>query len=105
MPVIRLTQGQRIRLAREWAKLDQAELALKVHVSRAALSAWENDQNKKGVSYNDLRAIADATGREIEFFTGKEAAFTLASTDRKPRQARHRWANMQVTVRRHPLAA
>jgi transcriptional regulator with XRE-family HTH domain len=55
---------------------DRNALAL----ARTALSTWENDKNKKGVSYNDLVAVAKATGYEVEFFTPRDMTFTEAVT-------------------------
>jgi transcriptional regulator with XRE-family HTH domain len=80
MPEITLTQGQRIRYAREAAGLEQEQLAELLHVSRPALSAWERDKNKRGVSFNDLQAIATHTGMPLEFFLGGDVRFA-ALTD------------------------
>ena len=78
---ITLTQGQRIRYAREAAGLDQDELAELLHISRPALSAWERDKNKRGVSFNDLEAVAKHTGFNVQFFLDKKATFTSTLTD------------------------
>ena len=82
MPDIQLTQGQRIRYARERAGLEQEELAELLRVSRAALSGWERDRNKKGVSFNDLEAIAKHTGMDVEFLVPRVLQFsTVTGTD------------------------
>lgn len=80
MTEIHLTQGQRIRLAREEKGLEQEELAALAHIGRSTISNWENDLNKREVSFNHLKAIADATGKPVEFFMGKTAVFTSALT-------------------------
>lgn len=72
---IKLSQGKRIRYAREAAGLKQQELADLLRVSRSALSAWEDDKNRRGVPYNDLVAIAKHTGFDVEFFEDKEVTF------------------------------
>ena len=76
MTDITLTQGQRIRYAREAAGLDQDQLAELLHVSRASLSAWERDKNKRGVPHNDLVAIALHTGYPLDFLAPRVATFT-----------------------------
>ena len=80
MTEIHLTQGQRIRYAREKAGLEQEDLAVLAHIGRSTISNWENDLNKREVSFNHLKAIADATGMPVEFFMGKTAVFTGAVT-------------------------
>lgn len=77
---IKLSQGKRIRYAREAAGLKQQELADRIRVSRSALSAWEDDKNRRGVSYNDLAAIARETGFDVEFFEPKEVSYTASVT-------------------------
>ena len=79
MPDITLTQGKRIRYAREAAGLEQEELAELLHISRPALSAWERDKNKRGVSFNDLEAIARHTGMPLEFFLGEVLQFSAVT--------------------------
>lgn len=79
---ITLSQGKRIRHAREVAGLKQQELADLLRVSRSALSAWEDDKNRRGVPYNDLVAIARHTGFAVEFFEQKEVTFTAPITRR-----------------------
>jgi transcriptional regulator with XRE-family HTH domain len=105
MPEITLTQGERIRYAREKAGLKQEELAALLRVSRPALSAWERDENKKGVSFTDLEAIARHTSMPVEFFLGKELAFTVAnSRGYKPQRGSH-FTKVQVRGFRHPSLA
>jgi transcriptional regulator with XRE-family HTH domain len=76
MADIKLTQGQRIRHAREVAGLEQTELAALLHVGRSTVSNWERDLGSRGVPYPALRLIAEVTGFDVEFFEGRELAFT-----------------------------
>lgn len=101
MAEIRLTQGQRIRYAREQAGLEQDELARLLRVSRPALSAWERNKNKKGVSFTDLEAIARHTGMPVEFFLGGDMVFTGVINDRYARRMVRNGS--KVLVRRHTL--
>ena len=101
---ITLSQGKRIRYAREAAGLKQQELADLLRVSRSALSAWEDDKNRRGVPYNDLRAIAEHTGFDVEFFQEREATFTRAATGRYSRRFAALVGNLQVSGFRHPAA-
>jgi transcriptional regulator with XRE-family HTH domain len=80
MAEIKLTQGQRIRYARESAGLKQVELAASLRVSRAALSAWEGDENRRGVPYAQLRLIAELTGFDADFFTPGEVSFAAVTS-------------------------
>lgn len=65
--IITLSQGKRIRYAREAAGLDQTDIARAVRLAPSTISAWENDKNKKEVPYAFLRIVADMTGFPVEF--------------------------------------
>lgn len=87
-PTIKLSQGKRIRYAREAAGLTQQELADRIRVSRSTLSAWEDDKNKRGVSFNDLTAVARETGFDVEFFEPKEVSYIASVTLGNPSRQR-----------------
>ena len=75
MPTITLTQGQRIRYARDASGLEQADIAAACHVAKSAVSAWENDVNSKGAPWASLRIIAELTGFPVEFFEPRHLEF------------------------------
>lgn len=52
--------------------MTQAELARKAGVSERNIVRWENDQHAPRVDH--IAAIAQATGRDVEFFLTEEAA-------------------------------
>jgi transcriptional regulator with XRE-family HTH domain len=70
---ITLTLGQRIRIAREKAGLEQADLEIATMTTRQAISAWENDRHRPHLL--KLRAIAQVCNVPIEFFNGNEMTF------------------------------
>jgi transcriptional regulator with XRE-family HTH domain len=72
---ITLSQGKRIRYARETANLDQQALAEELHIGRSTLSSWESDHNRRPVPYAHLRLIAEVTGFDIEFLAPRELIF------------------------------
>jgi transcriptional regulator with XRE-family HTH domain len=101
---ITLTQGKRIRYARESAGLLQQELADKLRVSRSTLSAWEDDKNRRPVPYNHLLAIATHTGYSVEFFEPREVTFTATATLRYHTRMKVS-SLLNVGFRRHPSLA
>jgi transcriptional regulator with XRE-family HTH domain len=54
------TLGDRIRKAREFAGLDQDDIASALYMSRAAVSAWENNHSKPNA--RKLEVIASKCG-------------------------------------------
>ena len=52
-----MTLGEKIRLLRQRAGLSQSQLAQQLHVSRAAIAKWENDNGVPDV--DNLKALAD----------------------------------------------
>lgn len=73
--IITLSQGKRIRYAREVVGLEQDDIARAARVARSTVSAWENDRNKKPVPYAFLLIVANLTGMPVEFFEGEAASF------------------------------
>ena len=59
------TRGDRIRKAREFAGLKQADLAALLHVGRSTIAGWENDLHRP--SYTDLAAIAEHASVPFEW--------------------------------------
>jgi transcriptional regulator with XRE-family HTH domain len=74
--MLRLSQGQRIRLAREAAGLEQGDLAEALHISRTAISSWELDRTLRPVKFAYLKLIAEACDVPLEFLEGREMAFS-----------------------------
>lgn len=82
--IITLSQGKRIRYARETAGLDQTDIARAVRLAPSTISAWENDKNKKEVPYAFLRIVADLTGFPVEFFEGDQQSFATVPDGGSP---------------------
>jgi transcriptional regulator with XRE-family HTH domain len=68
----RRVSGERIRLARQTKRWTQNDLAHQLGVEQGHVSRWERGRVAPGA--RSLAAIAEATGRDIEFFlTGADA--------------------------------
>lgn len=72
--------ARRIQRARWDAGLSQEKLAAKAGTSRHNVMRWEAGKNEPRLKF--LRAIADATGKDLSFFTDEDdeeedAAVTL----------------------------
>lgn len=69
------TLGDRLAKARRHAGLEQGEMAEKLGVSRAAVSAWENDHNKPNRGEWDLLSLtarwAELTGVRLEWLRSR----------------------------------
>ena len=82
MPTITLTQGQRLRYAREFAGLKQDQIGAMLRVGKSVVSNWEHDGNVRGAPYAALLVIAQATGFPVEFFEPLEVEFApITATD------------------------
>lgn len=71
-PTLRETVGRRIRCRREDLGLLQAQLARRAGLSVGFLSDVEN--GRRGISVENLVAIADVLGRRIDWFVRPEPA-------------------------------
>lgn len=60
-----MTFGEKLKQARQNAKMSQEELALKINVSRSAIAKWETDKGMPDV--NNLKVIAYALGVSIDY--------------------------------------
>jgi transcriptional regulator with XRE-family HTH domain len=78
--MLRLSQGQRIRLAREAAGLEQGDLAEALHISRTAISSWELDRTLRPVKFAYLKLIAERCDVPLEFLEGREMAFSAVES-------------------------
>jgi transcriptional regulator with XRE-family HTH domain len=58
--------GSKIRKARLASGMSQAQLARKIGSTEKNISRWENTQNQPRLE--SVAAIAQATGRDIDFF-------------------------------------
>jgi transcriptional regulator with XRE-family HTH domain len=66
-------EGTRIREARLTAGMTQAQLARVIQTTEKNISRWESNDNEPRVS--SISAIAQATGRDLDFFLiGSEEA-------------------------------
>jgi len=69
------TLGDRLRKAREGAELTQGEMAERLHVSRATISAWETDAHKPVRDGWDLLRLttrySEETGVRVEWFRSR----------------------------------
>ena len=61
--------GDRVRKAREWAELDQVQLAEATGISRTTISNYERDAT--AASRANLNLIALATGVDIRWLRGE----------------------------------
>jgi len=62
--------SQRLREAREYLGLSQEHVAVKLNISRAALSAMETAKRK--VSSLELKALSRIYGKPYEYFLGQD---------------------------------
>lgn len=88
---MKLSQGQRIRLARESAGMEQADLAEHVRVARATISSWEIGSNKRPVAYAYLRIIAEATGVSLDWLEGGDHYVKLIGDEEATAMATRRY--------------
>ncbi len=63
--------GSKIRAARHAAGMTQAALARAINTRERNIIRWENDQHAP--RFANVAAIAEATGRPLEFFLAQEA--------------------------------
>ncbi|HVL53952.1 MAG TPA: helix-turn-helix transcriptional regulator [Vitreimonas sp.] len=64
--------GSRIREARLSAGMSQSQLARQVGTSERNIVRWENSKNQPRVE--SVAAIAEATGRDVDFFLSVNGA-------------------------------
>ncbi len=88
---MKLSQGQRIRLARESVGMEQADLAEHVRVARATISSWEIGSNKRPVAYAYLRLIAEATGVSLDWLQGGDHYVELIDIEEATAMATRRY--------------
>jgi len=79
--------GAQVRKARETAGLSLAEAANLIGTSRAELAAWERDEEQPEVG--QLESLADAFGRDIDYFLRSTPDEPPAFTFRSPLAVRH----------------
>lgn len=73
-----MTSQSRIRIARRFAGLSQAELAARVEVHRSAVSHWEA-RDARNPSMRHLRLIAEVTGVSFEWLATGRGAMGLSA--------------------------
>jgi transcriptional regulator with XRE-family HTH domain len=77
--------GERIRLARKWAGLNQDEVATRMGLSRASVSNWELGQ---GIKRGNLLSFAQIAGVSAEWLmTGEPNLAPKGDRDRASNQA------------------
>ncbi|MCL4415256.1 MAG: helix-turn-helix domain-containing protein [Actinobacteria bacterium] len=69
--------GKRIKLARTYADLTQDELAEKMSFERGVIQRMEKGQRK--VDLQEIKRIAEITGKSVEFFTEDEPEIKIAT--------------------------
>lgn len=57
--------SQRLKFFRAEAGLSSAEMARKLNVSTATVSAWENGDGKSGIRMANLHRVADLLGINV----------------------------------------
>lgn len=70
-PAFKRMLGAKIARAREAANLKQAALAMRIGVETGTVGGWEIGHSMPSVQ--DLAAVAEATGRPLDFFICKES--------------------------------
>lgn len=71
MPTSPKFSGKKIREARHAAGLTQAALAHAINTRERNIIRWENDQHDP--RFEHVAAIAEATGKPLDFFLVEEA--------------------------------
>ena len=70
-----MTVGEKIRQLRIGANLSQTQLAEKLHISRAAVAKWENDNGLPDVS--NLKALADFFHTDVDTLLDESKSVVL----------------------------
>lgn len=71
-----MTFGEKLRQARQNAKMSQEELANKICVSRSAIAKWETDKGMPDI--NNLKAISYALGVSIDYLLDDGTSLDLS---------------------------
>lgn len=103
--IIHLSQGKRIRMARESVGMEQDELAEALHVGRPTLSAWENDRNKKPVSWAHLKLIAEVTGFDLDLLVPRIVAFVPVEVPSDTTSVTHGHQSVAAAYQQERVAA
>lgn len=74
MSVKNLTIGEKIRILRIRANLNQGELAAKVGVHLNTVHRWENNEGTKEIRLSRLRKLAKVLKTSVEDLIDNEAA-------------------------------
>lgn len=71
--------GRRLREAREYLGLSQEHVADYLKIPRPSVSAIE--AGKRGVSFQEMKRLAELYRRPLSYFSGEEAPATDETTD------------------------
>src|SRR5262249_13202148 len=63
--------GDRIRLVRRRRKITQLQLAQAIGTNVTAVVLWENKKNRRGITSENLRKVADALGVDVAELLGE----------------------------------
>lgn len=79
LPLMTETLGERLKKLRKERNLNQTEVYAETNVDRSHLSKLEND--KAGVSWESLAALADFYDVSIDYLRGKSSVPTIQSPE------------------------
>ena len=73
-----MTFGEKLKEARQNAKLSQEELSIKLNVSRSAVAKWETDKGMPDIQ--NLKSISSVLGVSIDYLLDDDTKLEISTT-------------------------